>query len=892
MILDRLVVNQVGGLRGPVEIQPCGLGVHVLAAPNEAGKSTLIRSLTRSLFDKHTTQAEEIARLRPAGSRLAPKIEVEFTVQSDRWRLEKQFLERPAARLFAWRGEDWKLTAEADAADDEVRRLLQTSLPGRGASKAEHWGLFQHLWARQGEPASWPKLEGEAGQKLRHHLAGVEIDPAIRGMLARLENVAAESLTPTGEIKTGGPLKTAERELETLRTQLGEVQQHRQTLERLEREFAQAEETVHARESEHRELEERNRAWTVESAEAEKQIQELRLAEQQHDAAKENAERLRKNLERGEAAKAGLAEAKLATKQAKARLAEMERNAEKCQQDQRMIEERLAAARKELANLRDAATQAQTRWRTRRWIEEADHLRRQTQRASTLAAQIENWERQLNGLPALSEKEVDRLQKKAAELDRLEAQLAVAGIQLEFIADAATQVRLIEQGKAREHQLSPDAPKRDHAGAQVEMELAGWGRIAVRCGASELQDLAAAAERAREALHSAFAAQGVASITAARLILERRREIDHELKEARAVLREALGGRNSLAALQSEASEAEARASGATEDLRDKSLAELESAAMQAAALEADVQRHVDRLEEESVEKRRSLAAVFEARAAAKTDAAEKSTRTTHLAERLLEIESTLPTDREAAQAEAANTVFLAQGRIAAARQKLPVDHDKLSERLQRSTKALTAVQDALRTARSRRDELRGQLISHGSDGLYAKETALLEQEIAVVAQRDRARRRAWAARLVHALLSRRQRQQVAAVLAPLEAELSAAFRQITGDATRRVFLDENLRLAGVGFSREEAVDFDDLSQGAKEQLLLCLRLALAKKLAEDEPQLLILDDVLVNTDAARQQRVLDFLENAGARLQILILTCHPDRYRGAGRELAFAVAG
>ncbi|MGB8481300.1 MAG: metallophosphoesterase [Acidobacteriaceae bacterium] len=53
--------------------------------------------------------------------------------------------------------------------------------------------------------------------------------------------------------------------------------------------------------------------------------------------------------------------------------------------------------------------------------------------------------------------------------------------------------------------------------------------------------------------------------------------------------------------------------------------------------------------------------------------------------------------------------------------------------------------------------------------------------------------------------------------------------------------------------------------------------------LSEQERQSLILDDVLVNTDPIRQERVLDLLQNAARDIQILVLTCHPDRYRGVG---------
>jgi hypothetical protein len=41
-----------------------------------------------------------------------------------------------------------------------------------------------------------------------------------------------------------------------------------------------------------------------------------------------------------------------------------------------------------------------------------------------------------------------------------------------------------------------------------------------------------------------------------------------------------------------------------------------------------------------------------------------------------------------------------------------------------------------------------------------------------------------------------------------------------------------------------------------------------------------VLDDVLNATDTGRLARMLTLLEEAASRLQIVILTCHPERYR------------
>jgi len=79
----------------------------------------------------------------------------------------------------------------------------------------------------------------------------------------------------------------------------------------------------------------------------------------------------------------------------------------------------------------------------------------------------------------------------------------------------------------------------------------------------------------------------------------------------------------------------------------------------------------------------------------------------------------------------------------------------------------------------------------------------------------------------------------------------------------------------------EQVVTLDNLSGGEQEQLYLATRLALAEVLGRQERQLVVLDDVLTATDTGRLAKVMNVLEDAAQRLQVLVLTCHPERYRG-----------
>jgi uncharacterized protein YhaN len=104
---------------------------------------------------------------------------------------------------------------------------------------------------------------------------------------------------------------------------------------------------------------------------------------------------------------------------------------------------------------------------------------------------------------------------------------------------------------------------------------------------------------------------------------------------------------------------------------------------------------------------------------------------------------------------------------------------------------------------------------------------------------------------------------------------------RIAGTRLGMVRLTESFVPAGVHPEiAEEAVEWSNLSGGEQEQLFLIARLALGQVLAASERQLVVLDDVLNATDTGRLSRVLHLLEEASDRLQIVILTCHQERYR------------
>ncbi len=107
--------------------------------------------------------------------------------------------------------------------------------------------------------------------------------------------------------------------------------------------------------------------------------------------------------------------------------------------------------------------------------------------------------------------------------------------------------------------------------------------------------------------------------------------------------------------------------------------------------------------------------------------------------------------------------------------------------------------------------------------------------------------------------------------------QASAYLQRLTEGRYTRVWtpLDENI--LRVDTAEGDSLPVEVLSRGTREQLFICLRLALAGAFAKRGAALpLVLDDVLVNFDAARARATAGALcDFAAAGHQVLLFTCH-----------------
>ena len=76
-------------------------------------------------------------------------------------------------------------------------------------------------------------------------------------------------------------------------------------------------------------------------------------------------------------------------------------------------------------------------------------------------------------------------------------------------------------------------------------------------------------------------------------------------------------------------------------------------------------------------------------------------------------------------------------------------------------------------------------------------------------------------------------------------------------------------------------VPFESLSGGAKEQLGIVARLAVAALVDKEDTVPVMIDDALGFTDPDRLAKMGAVFDTVGEQGQVIVLTCVPDRYRG-----------
>ena len=148
--VTRLALQDVGVIRGHVDLGAFDPQITLITGANETGKSTAVEALRCALFEKHNAGHAGIRALQTHGTNLPPQVWVDFVVGGRRYALHKQFLKGAMAHLVI---DDTEPLVGADA-DEALWACLGSSRPGNRGAKREDMGIWGLLWVSQDEAAA------------------------------------------------------------------------------------------------------------------------------------------------------------------------------------------------------------------------------------------------------------------------------------------------------------------------------------------------------------------------------------------------------------------------------------------------------------------------------------------------------------------------------------------------------------------------------------------------------------------------------------------------------------------------------------------------------------------------------------------------------------------
>lgn len=875
MQLTRLRIEQLRQFRQPYELKDFEPGLNLFTGPNEAGKSTLVRAIRAAFFERHRSTSVE--DLKPWGdSSAAPSIELDFNFDGKPYRLSKSFLGHKRCDLMVG-------TSQFDgaAAEDHLANLFGFAFPGRGASRAEHWGIPGLLWVEQGSGQELDvshasdhlhqAVNGQASGDASHELAATGGDD----ILKRLQDLRGELLTPTGRPKAA--YSKAAEDVVALEQQVkeleGQIQTYQQQVDNL------------TRLREQHQTDERDKPWeALQSQLDDCQAKQLELQKLESRLSTDRVKLAQleqtKNLLQAQVVAFGEQE-----NQAQAR----EQAALKAQAQLDLTETALELARQKEEDARQRTGRARDTLSLAQQEATRKLLNEQLQDATASALQqSQAMERALaeeEKMSALrrSAAEVMIRQEAVTELEKLDHAAREAEIKRQAVA---TRLRFeLDPGKTLEvvstsgsQQLSGQSELL--IDAAMSLVLPGLGSLTITPGGEDLAGLIRQHEDALQAFRHQLLLLGVSDLAQAQQRLLTHKALAGEILLAeQALLIVAPQGIGELRAQQDQSSarirqiqDALDRLPAASGELvisLDDAQRKLDSAD----ALESVAREALNAADRERVTALSQRDQAVEERDVARSLMADpqRLTKLAQVQDSLLANQAehsalAARIDRDQGDWKQANPHFIAQD----------------IQRLQQSLQNLQQVQVKRREAML---VLQNTLELAGAQGL---DEQLQQLQSKLILERKRLaelQRRAEVLSLLCDKLESKRQATLQRLQAPLLQRMRHYLQLLFPGS--RMELDDQLapqKLLRNRAGLDQVDTVQDLSFGSREQLGLISRFAYADLLAQSgRPTLLILDDALVHSDEDRLSQMKRVIFDVAQRHQVLLFTCHTNAWRDVG---------
>jgi chromosome segregation ATPase len=887
MILKTVEIENVRCFSEPVRVELAKEGFTIIAGPNGSGKSTLLEAVTRGLLDVHTSTAG--AELSPWNASGAPRIVLEFEHGGKNYRLTKQFVDKRMARLERKDGRNWVVDREGRQADDAVREILRCG----GRNEA---GLLAVLWSAQGElplnhvpggvledlrAALGAQMAGRSGTTFEKQLrkafeAGwqpARMQPK-KGRLNEIEEhlekakaAADASRSILEEADEGGRRARESRDLiAKLTAEIGKKNADKETAQAAVSEFVAL-------------------AGMVDRYE-----REYKSSGELYGALWHRVEQIRTESVRGDQLRAAVPELVLALERQSAAEAEAKRLAEAT------LQASIEAAQPDpvIERFEAQAVLAES-WNDLTRRKEA--LERQVGKLARIALSAAKINDELGELRAPDRGELDRIRSVHERIR--DARLRLERLELRVEISAVSDVNLdITQGTPEGTVLIPQGGSYTvHGEDLIGVIIPGLASLRIsgpQTDAAKWNAEIAAGEKELVQLCKPLGSS-VVDILAART--ERRTELEVELRNLESNRIELLVDQHA-----EDLSTTVARVSAELAKIRSTE-PEWETNKPDGSALRAELVR-LRSIREENIRQRQD-------------DASREGRRYTEIQVSHQRADEALTSNRDQLQdVERRLRVLAEDGKTAEQRmqelQQIARERDEADQRFRGAQLRLAALptdaKETLDHIAAQIKEAEVRLAQAGRDAVDAEATqrtllsqgpyaalARGEEEIEHHTQ-DRAREllRLNCIRRLFETFEAQKEKAFDGIAEPVSRRATEILAEIMGRRHAELILTSDFSgttIRPVATGRE--ADETEMSGGEREQIALSVRLALAENITAVERHLVVLDDVLLNTDEQTLGRILNFLDQRKDRFQVAILTCHSERYRALRgvRKIAFPPA-
>jgi hypothetical protein len=853
---------QIGGLTD---------GPNVIAGENEAGKSTLLAAVQAALFQRHNVTGKVLAAMQPFGCSVRPQVRISFELKDGVYNLQKTFGGGGSAELRCPNGNRF---ANHDA-DRKLEELLRFQAASRGATDFSTLGVWPLFWIEQGTTFQGLNINPDVRATVQSSLTKEVGDVLIGEGGARLRQRVGEKysahFTKTGQ-ESGG-LSTSRRLATELESKLAaaktELADFATDLGLFDIALGRRASLIkpELRSSLERELEEA-RAMEVLLTKADADVQDASRSAQEARIVVSHSQQLvtqrrtmvQDAVDLRNRVNVLANERTLLETEIQERQGDFETKVAKSQSADAQADQ----ARGVLGDAENAFAAVRAKML-------AASLEDRLTKAKKIAAEDQAVDLEIAGC-TISEADLEALRLAEQKVVERSAYVDAAATRILFSLPPTTAATV--NGEPLHDVTSIMAV------SDVNIDFGAVGRVTVIPGGDELANRRHELERAEKALASNLTRMGVDNTSQAFSRAQARREAQARKATTAALLREIAP--KGVELLEREFRQQSARAATLIElapegELPDVSAAEDSVAHTKSRESAASLAAAVARQELDSARAKLTELRVSLAGKAAAYDALTKDLST---AARRLEVarEAQSDSDVEAVHATAAEEQRKSEAHLAACEQnRQKLDPEAIRTRVKTGAQALERLAEQITSAEREISGLRGRLEALGGKGL-GERVASLEAELLFARLRLRAvEEEANSIRVLHSVLGDAENDANRAFLEPVIRRVQPYLNRVMPGSSVQLGTD----LALQGLQRAGIVEpFELLSVGVREQVSVITRVAFADMLADEGVHApIILDDALVYADDQRFVDTLTTLAIAAQRHQIIILTCHEDRY-------------